>query len=62
MIKINVITNNISWQKYIKKPDNFIEKNLKNINKKNIEYKKKNIFCTLLLSGNKEIKKLNKKF
>ena len=62
MIKINVITNNISWQKYIKKPDNFIEKNLKNINKKNREYKKKNIFCTLLLSGNKEIKKLNKKF
>ena len=62
MIKINVITNNISWQKYIKKPDNFIEKNLKNINKKNRDYKKKNIFCTLLLSGNKEIKKLNKKF
>ena len=62
MIKINVITNNISWQKYIKRPDNFIEKNLKNINKKNRDYKKKNIFCTLLLSGNKEIKKLNKKF
>ena len=62
MIKINVITNNISWQKYIKKPDNFIEKNLKNINKKNRDYKKKNIFCTLLLSGNKEIKRLNKKF
>ena len=26
MIKINVITNNIAWQSYIKNPNNFIEK------------------------------------
>tara|TARA_X000001036_G_scaffold321095_1_gene299611 strand:+ start:946 stop:1410 length:465 start_codon:yes stop_codon:yes gene_type:complete len=62
MIKINVITNNISWQSYIKNPNSFIEKKIKNFNKKNKDYKKKNIFCTLLLSGNNEIKKLNKKF
>jgi probable rRNA maturation factor len=62
MIKINVITNNISWQSYIKNPNSFIEKKIKNLNKKNKDYKKKNIFCTLLLSGNNEIKKLNKKF
>jgi|TARA_B110000211_G_scaffold210514_1_gene248637 probable rRNA maturation factor len=62
MIKINVVTNNISWQSYIKNPNSFIEKKIKNLNKKNKDYKKKNIFCTLLLSGNNEIKKLNKKF
>ena len=62
MIKINVVTNNISWQSYIKNPNSFIEKKIKNLNKKNKVYKKKNIFCTLLLSGNNEIKKLNKKF
>ena len=62
MIKINVVTNNISWQSYIKNPNSFIKKKIKNLNKKNKNYKKKNIFCTLLLSGNNEIKKLNKKF
>jgi len=62
MIKINVVTNNISWQSYIKNPNSFIEKKIKNLNQKNKVYKKKNIFCTLLLSGNNEIKKLNKKF
>ena len=62
MIKINVVTNNISWQRYIKNPNSFIEKKIKNLNKKKKDYKKKNIFCTLLLSGNNEIKKLNKKF
>ena len=34
----------------------------KNLNKKFKKYKKKNIFCTLLLSGESEIRKLNKKF
>ena len=62
MIKINVITNNISWQSYIKNPNSFVEKKIKNFNKKDKKYRKKNIFCTLLLSGNNEIKKLNKKF
>ena len=62
MIKINVITNNIAWQSYIKNPNNFIEKTIKNFNIKDISYKKKNLFCTLLLSGDSEIKKLNKKF
>jgi probable rRNA maturation factor len=61
MIKINVITNNIAWQSYIKNPNNFIEKTIKNFNIKDISYKKKNLF-TLLLSGDSEIKKLNKKF
>ncbi len=62
MIKINVILNNIAWRKYIKNPENYIEKKLNKLNKKNIKYKKKNIYISLLLSGSKEIKRLNKKF
>ena len=62
MIKINVITNNKSWLKYIKKPNYYLDKKIKKINLENKKLKKKNIFCSLLLSGNKEIKNLNKKF
>ena len=62
MIKINVILNNINWKKYLKNPNNFIDKNIKTINKKNIFYKKNLLICSLLLSETKEIKSLNKKF
>ena len=62
MIKINVITNNVGWLKYIKNPSSYIDKKIKKLNYKNKKLKKKIIFCTLLLSGNQEIKKLNKKF
>jgi probable rRNA maturation factor len=62
MIKINVITNNINWFRYIKNPNNYLDKKLIKLNLKNKIYIKKKIFCTLLLSNNKEIKLLNKKF
>ena len=62
MIKINVISNNAGWAKYLKRPGIYIEKRIKNLNQKNGKYKKKDIHCTLLLSGSSEIKKLNKKF
>ena len=62
MIKINVIINNISWQSYIKNPQNYIEKKIKKFNSKNKKFKNKSIYCTLLLSGNNKIKELNKKF
>ena len=62
MFKINVILNNIKWKHYHKRPNNYIENKIKNINKKKKLHKSKKIFCTLLLSGNNEIKKLNKKF
>jgi len=62
MIKINVITTNIRWRRYIKKPNNFIDKKISFYNKKSKTFKKKIIFCTLLLSDNQEIMKLNKKF
>ena len=62
MIKINVITNNTNWLRYIKEPNNYLERKIKKINSKEKRFDKKSIFCTLLLSGNKEIKNLNKKF
>jgi probable rRNA maturation factor len=62
MIKINVITNNESWFSLIKNPNRYIERKIKKINLKKKKFKKKTIYCTLLLSGNNEIKKLNKKF
>ena len=62
MIKINVVTNNLNWYRFIKIPDNYIERKIKKLNFKNKNYKKNIIFCTLLLSNTKEIKKLNSKF
>ena len=62
MIKINVISNNIIWKRYIKNPRAFIDKQIKLINKKKGIYKKNIFICTLLLSGTKEIRQLNKKF
>ena len=62
MIKINVLTTNVGWRRYIKNPDSFIDKKINNFNKKNKNYEKKIIFCTLMLSNSKEIKKLNQKF
>jgi probable rRNA maturation factor len=62
MIKINVLTTNIGWRRYIKNPSNFIDKKINIYNKKNKKFKKKIIFCTLTLSENQEIKKLNQKF
>ena len=62
MIKINTILNNKDWYRHIKDPSRFIQNKTQNINKNFKKYKNLKIFCTLLLSGDKEIKKLNKKF
>ena len=62
MIKVNVILNDISWKKYIKNPNSFIDKKVELLNKKNKLYKKNTLIFSLLLSGAKEIKKLNQKF
>ena len=62
MIKINVITNNIKWHHFIKNPNNYLDRKIDRLNLKNKKFIKKNIYCTLLLSGNQEIKFLNKKF
>ncbi len=62
MIKINVIVNNINWLQFIKSPNNYIERKIQKINLKEKKFKKIDIFCTLLLSSDKEIIHLNKKF
>ena len=62
MIKVNVITNNNDWYSSIKDPENYIFKKIKKINKSDKYLFKKKIYCTLLLSDNKEIKYLNNKF
>ena len=62
MIKVNVILHNINWKKYFKNPENYIEKQIKLINRRNNLYKKKRLIFSLALSNSKEIKKLNKKF
>jgi len=62
MITINIISNNKSWHKYIKNPETYIQQQAYHLNKNFKLYKKKDIFCTILLSGDHEIKRLNKKF
>ena len=61
MIKANVITKNLSWYRYIKNPSSYIDRKIKKLNNKNKKFKK-SIYFTLLLSGEKEIKNLNRKF
>ena len=62
MIKINVISSNNNWFDYIRNPNDYIDKKISKLNSRNRNFFKKKTFCTLLLSGNKEIKYLNKKF
>ncbi len=62
MIKINVITSNNNWFNYLKKPNDYLDRKIVKLNLKEKKFKRNKIFCTLLLSGNKEIKSLNKKF
>ena len=62
MIKVDVLIKNKSWKKYIKNPENYLKKKVKILEKKVIILKKKKINFSILLSGNNEIKKLNKKF
>ena len=62
MIKINVILNNIIWKKYLKNPYNFFDKKIKLLNKRNKLFKKNTLICTLVLSGAKEVRRLNSKF
>ena len=62
MIKINIICDNKNWNNYLKNPERLIEKKINLFNKKFTKYKKKKILLKILLSGDTEIKKLNKKF
>ena len=62
MIKINIISSNKNWSRYINNPQNFFKIKISKFNKKFKKYKKKIVFFTLLLSNDTEIKNLNKKF
>ena len=62
MIKINVIISNTKWCRYIKIPSSYIDRKITKLNRLNKKFKKKILFLTILLSCNKEIKLLNKKF
>ncbi len=62
MIKINTIFNDDNWKKYLKNPNTFIQNKINKFNKKFKRYKKNKLFCTLVLTGNNEIRKLNKNF
>ncbi len=62
MIKINVITKNKKWLHYIKHPSYYLDQKIGKLNLKEKQFKKKEIFLTLLLSDSKEIRYLNKKF
>ena len=61
MISINILSEEKNWSKKIKKKDAFFNSICKSFPKK-YQFVNKKIFLTLLLSNNKSIKKLNKKF
>ena len=61
MISIDVVSESNLWNKKIKKPDVFFQSLLRVFPKK-YRFIKKKISLTILLSNNKNIKKLNKKF
>jgi len=61
MISIDVVSENNLWSKKIKKVDFFFNSLVKAFPKKH-RFIKKKVSLTILLSNNKNIKKLNKKF
>ena len=61
MIKVNVLSEEKSWTKKIKKRNLFFNDLCKYFPKE-YRFANKKIFLTLLLSNNKNIKKLNKEF
>ena len=61
MIKIEVVSEEKNWSKKIKKIEDFFNFICKSFPKK-YQFSNKKISMTLLLSNNKNIKKLNKKF
>ena len=61
MISIDVVSESNLWSKKIKKPDIFFN-SLTKVFPKKYRFIKKKVSLTVLLSNNKKIKKLNKKF
>jgi probable rRNA maturation factor len=61
MIKINVLSEEKSWSKKLKKKQDLFDNICKNFPKR-FRFLNKKVYLTLLLSNNKRIKNLNKKF
>ena len=61
MIKVNVLSEEKSWSKKIKKSQKFFDNICKKFPKK-FRFVNKRAYLTLLLSNNKRIKDLNRKF
>ena len=61
MIKVNVLSEENSWSKKIKKKEELFNVVCKSFPKK-FRFINKKVYLTLLLSNNKRIKSLNKKF
>ena len=61
MIKINVLSEEKSWSKKLKKRQDLFDNICNNFPKK-IRFLNKKVYLTLLLSNNKRIKNLNRKF
>ena len=61
MIKVNVLTEEKSWSKKIKKKEIFFNQLCRHFPKK-FKFINKKVYLTLLLSNNRNIKRLNKKF
>ena len=61
MIKIDVFIKDKNWKKYISNPNKYLNKLAKKINL-NIFSKSKSINFSIRLTGNNEIRNLNKKF
>ena len=61
MIKIEVLIKDKNWKKYLSNPNRYLNTQAKKINLKNF-FKSKLINISILLTGNNDIKFLNKKF
>ncbi|OCW81956.1 hypothetical protein AKH20_04060 [Pelagibacteraceae bacterium GOM-A3] len=61
MIKANVIFGNSNWKRFLIKPNDYLKKRLNKLSKSPSFRKKKHEF-SILLTNNKEMKKLNHKF
>ena len=61
MINAEIVIDSVNWKKKLKNTDLFINKILKSF-PKNYQFNGKKVILTVLLSNNKKIKQLNKKF
>ena len=61
MINAKIVIDNVNWEKKLKKIELFFNKVLESFPKK-YQFGRKKVVLTILLSGNKKIKQLNKKF